>query len=264
MVTEATGLYLTLVTALGFVTLLLLMYAWSVWHAYRNRMAEHREQLSREIGLMETERSRIAADLHDELGSGLAAIGLFARQAAETCSHPALKKLIINLPEQQQKLREISFNLSPRILETHGLTMALKEMAEDMCHGARINLSFHGNADHNGADPSRTVHLYRVVREMLNNTVKHAHATRCTLTLARQDTQLMIVVEDNGHGFAADTLHMSSGSGLHNIRTRMELLNARWMLCQPHGGGTRYEITVPLISLTKRDGDSLQNKSAGG
>ncbi len=132
MDTQAKYIYQILIESLGFITVLLILLLTVLARHMQKKRRQYIEQVTREIEWIDRERSRISADLHDELGSGLSAVGLFLRQAMEKPSSQAINKALLYLQTQQQKLRDISHDLLPRTIETHGLIKALDELYEEV------------------------------------------------------------------------------------------------------------------------------------
>lgn len=246
MDTQTKGHYLTLIAALAFVTLLLALFIVATVKQLRNRLAAYRYQLIREVALIDRERSRVAADLHDELGSGLSAVGLLLRQANDALPSPILDKSLAQLQTQQQKLREIAYNLSPRILETHGLPMALKDLCEEIRAAGKIHVKESGLEYADRTDKASSIHLYRVVREILVNAIKHSKCTVILFAITREPSQLVIDIRDNGKGFNTDAEEkQASGMGLQNIRSRIGLLSASIDMHSVMGEGSSFLITLP-------------------
>jgi signal transduction histidine kinase len=244
---QTKGLYLTLITALIFVTLLLVLFIVSTVKHMRNRVATYRQQLLREVELIDRERSRVAADLHDELGSGLSAIGLLIRRANETAPTTLLDKSLSQLQLQQTKLREIAYGLSPRILETHGLPMALKDLTEEVRAAGRIQVKANGLENADCLDKPAATHLYRVIREILVNAIKHSGCSAIVLSITRQPGKLLITIKDNGKGFDIDAEEARArGLGLQNIRSRTGLLSAFIDIRSVSGQGCSYSLSVPV------------------
>jgi two-component system NarL family sensor kinase len=255
MDTQTNGIYLTLIASLVFLTVLLVLFIVSMLRHLRLRLKAVRQQLTREIELIDTERNRISADLHDELGSGLSAIGLLMRQAAEISGSPQLQKAQAHLETQQQKIKEISHDLVPRVLETHGLPVALNDLYEEIRSAGTLQLKVLGGLPVLDWQPAKTVHLYRVMRELLTNALKHARATQIIINIEPNKNNLQVTVSDNGIGF--DLSHQKqnrAGLGLQNLDSRIGLLDATLAISSAKGKGTACRITVPLRSIVRNYG----------
>jgi len=252
MDTQTRGIYLTLIASLIFLTLLLILFILSMLRYLRQRLDAYRQQVAREIELIDKERNRISADLHDELGSGLSAIGLLLRQAAESADSIQLQKATRQVQTQQEKIREISHDLLPRVLETHGLEIALTDLYEEIRTAGNIHLTVTGQIPFNTLFPEKTVHLYRIIRELLTNVLKHASATKITICFEQTKHHLKITIRDNGIGFDFNKQRRHpTGQGLQNLDSRIALLDAKMEFRSGLKKGTTCEIIVPLRAIMK-------------
>lgn len=211
----------------------------------RERMArlESEKQAAAARALLqgeERERQRVAAELHDGIGLLLSA----ARMRVDTAAPGGIEKASIILAEAATEVRRISHALMPGTLARLGLPDALSDLARALAPGGlHVDVHVHGINARLPA-PIETG-LYRMVQEILNNTVKHAQATRATIDLSREDDdRLSMVVSDNGRGFAP--LAAGSGHGLDHIRSRAALLGGNAHLHTAPGRGTQWEIDIPL------------------
>jgi len=198
MDTQTTGIYFTLITILAFLTLLLTLFIFSLLRHQKQRLKEYREQMRREVELIDRERERIAADLHDELGSGLAAIGLLLQQTSENNSSPLLEKAGVQLERQREKIKDITHNLIPRILESHGLTVALEDLFDEMRLAGNIRVSAMLLLNDASYQPAKTVHIYRIIREILTNAIRHAGATAVYIRCEQDEKKILLSIKDNG------------------------------------------------------------------
>lgn len=250
MDTQTTGIYLTLLASLVFLTLLLTLFIISVLRNMRRRLNEYKKQIGREIELIDRERERISADLHDELGSGLASVGLLLNQVAEHYGDPKLEKAGKHIRKQQQKIKEISYDLAPPILESRGLHFALTDLVEEIrSHGNFIVIS---NLQLNDQFllPAKSVHIYRIIREILTNTMKHANASQIHVHCEQDEKYVRLELSDNGDGFDTRQLQKPArGFGLQHIQSRIGLLNATMSLESITGKGTSYNIQIPMHSI---------------
>ncbi|MBV9988264.1 MAG: hypothetical protein JO301_11320 [Chitinophagaceae bacterium] len=256
MDTQSLSLYQLLITILVLVTALLLVFIGSAIRYLRIRIQYYRQQVAREIELIDQERSRISADLHDELGSGLSAVGLYMRQAAETFEPELMDKAINQLQIQRTKIRQISHDLVPQQLKTHGLLTALRELAEEMQVAGKPAIRLEGNMDGLAIRPPRAIHIYRIVRELVTNAVKHSGASIITIDLVRTPRFFCIEIRDNGRGFdSAAPAGDGNGMGLQNIQARVELLHAVIITVSKPDVGTSYTVRIPYESILPADGN---------
>jgi len=198
----------------------------------------------------EDERLRIRRDLHDELGPLLAAQGLklsAARQVIRTKPEQA-ESLVDEIIRQSRQtvadVRRLVHDLRPPVLDQLGLVEAIRDLART--HGGDPALEI--------STPPRglprlsaavEVHAYRIVLESWNNTVKHAHASRCRVQFLVEQNTLVISIEDDGIGMPKE---YRAGVGLRSVRARAEEIGGHLSVepAQPHG--TRITARLPLSS----------------
>ena len=195
----------------------------------------------------ESERNRLAKELHDGLGGLFTAIKLsldqIVRHTERIGEHDALQRSKDLVVKAGREIRRIAQNLMPLSLARFGLVAALEDMIEELNVQPRVNISF--QAFQIDVNPTSEIALaiYRIIQELLNNALKHAQATEVVVQLVQQDDELDIVVEDNGLGF--DTRNLKAGSGLANIQSRLHYLGGSIEIESALGKGTSFNITCP-------------------
>jgi two-component system, NarL family, sensor kinase len=190
----------------------------------------------------ETERTRIAKDLHDGLG------GLFStvKMYFSTLQHetPALKnnelfqksyKLVDTASEE---VRSIAHNMMPEVLMKLGLTNALKDLCDNISASKllQVSLAVHGMTKRLNA--TTEIMLFRIVQELLNNIIKHANATEAIIQFIRENERLSVVVEDNGRGFNTQEADEQNHSGIATIQSRVSYLNGKMSIDSQKNVGT--------------------------
>lgn len=197
------------------------------------------------LNTMEKERARIAADLHDDLGASLSAIKLQLQLLEVNNEQQAIIATSGKyIDEAVSKLKAVALSLMPRLLEKEGLCTAVNELVEMLINRTLVKVHFYCNINH--ADPALSLHIYRIVQEIITNVHKHARATEIEIDIRPVKQNIQVHIADNGIGFNK-TLTMNSGAGLglHNIRSRVDILNARLNLKTKPGSGTTYFIKIP-------------------
>lgn len=205
------------------------------------------EKLRTEIETLEKERKRMAADLHDDLGPSLLALKFQTSGLDLPDAHD--QEIMLKVHEQMdqllQKIREISSDLLPAALTRKGLTTAFQEFSQTISNtsGLSIELSL---AEMPALPPETTVHIFRVLQEIVHNTIKHAGASSLKVGWETQGNQFIINSADNGRGFNVDEISSRlKGLGLNNIVSRTEILGGKLYLDSAPGKGTRYRIVLP-------------------
>jgi signal transduction histidine kinase len=210
-------------------------------------VAFHIDKLTAQYNYLDKERKRIAADLHDDLGASLSTLKL--RLQLLKSFDPA-DALIVETCEQQidnmmQKLRHISFNIMPGVLQRQGLNEALDELTDMIAHSSKIKIEYRNSVA--SFEKSKSVHIYYIVREIINNIVKHSNANAASIHIDKIKNTIQLVIKDNGIGFDKDAvLKNGTGMGLHNISARADLLKARVYLTTGKNKGVDFLIRIPL------------------
>ena len=203
----------------------------------QQRLRQQQEVLAAILATQETERKRIAEALHNGLGQLLYATKLSLEGRAGVPG-PALQSLKL-LEEAIRATRTISFELTPGVLEDFGLQTALQELVKRIAPaGLPVRLHLVGLAYR--FPPPVEIGVYRTVQELLNNVMKHAHATEATVHVAHENGRLEVSVEDDGRGFEPAALagQPLAGIGLAGVRNRVALLGGRLAIHSRLGRGS--------------------------
>jgi hypothetical protein len=203
----------------------------------------------------EQEKSRIARELHDELGQALTALKIdvgWLRENIPAASEEAKKKfsaMQVLLDGTVAAARRISSDLRPLMLDDLGLTAAADWLAHNFTNrtGVPCELVIAGG-DLDLADPHATA-VFRVLQESLTNVAKHADATQVEATLERTGDEVILTVRDNGRGFAPEAPRKQGSFGLTGLRERAFLLGGDVRLESAPGQGTTVEMRIPVKDL---------------
>ncbi len=198
----------------------------------------------------EKERERMAADLHDEVGPLLSSMKMYLNSLVETKDNAKsiyiADQLQILIKESITAVREISNDLSPHILNNYGLAAAVRSAVETNLQFIAINLK--ENLENRRFSPNIEIIFYRIIRELLNNTIKHAGAKSIDISLFHTDEKMMLYYSDNGKGFDWHQVINSTrkGLGLMNILSRVKSMNGHYNIQTSPGKGFNFELTTPL------------------
>ncbi|UNO40375.1 histidine kinase [Streptomyces sp. MST-110588] len=189
---------------------------------------------------------RIERDLHDGAQARLVALGLSLATAeklmetdpdrARTLMREARSGAATSLTE----LRELVQGINPPVLSERGLIDAVRALALDSPLEATVSADAQLHLD-----PPIESAVYFGIAELLTNAVKHAHATRARISIARDDTGIVVEVEDDGRGGAG----LRAGGGLEGLCRRLAVFDGTVEITSPAGGPTRVEMMVPCESL---------------
>jgi signal transduction histidine kinase len=207
-----------------------------------------RDTLRRIVEGQETERARMARELHDQTGQALTSIllGLRAIEDADAGEiHSRVAGLRDLVTEALQDVRRLAVDLRPTTLDDFGVVTAIERLCGDVAQKSGISIDFHATRE--GRRMPREVEscVYRVVQEALTNVIKHADAAHVSVLLSPGDRDLTLLVEDDGAGF--EPAHVPSERlGLVGMRERVALVNGTLTVESAPGGGTTLRVTVPL------------------
>jgi signal transduction histidine kinase len=207
-----------------------------------------RQLLEASLQAQETERRRIAGDLHDDIGALLSATRLSLTQISRSAeSGTSVQQTKDILDEAIQNVRRISKELSPATLENFGLSLALHEFTDKLMRSSGRQIIFDFEGKESRFEPKIELMLYRVVQELVNNSLKHADAEHISVKLKHQSQSLELVVEDDGIGFDLETVQGPDiGLGLKNIHSRLSVVGGRVHIQSTPRGGTRTVAVVPV------------------
>lgn len=163
------------------------------------------------------ERERVAQELHDRLGGTLAALKMSLKQKVEVISKDEME--IVN--EAVREVRSISHNLSAGVAQQFGFNQAVELLVERMKKSTDLQFEISLHNDISKLGQSVGIELYRVVQELLANTLKHAEATEVSLQTNFNGVVFNLIYEDNGKGFEANSSNTTNGIGLFNVKQRV-------------------------------------------
>ena len=178
----------------------------------------------------EQERTRLAKDLHDGLGGMLSGIKYsFNTMKGNLIMTPennqAFERSMDMLDSSIQEMRRVAHNMMPEALVKFGLDTALKDFCNDINQSGALQVSYQSiGLENEMIEQTTAITIYRIVQELLNNTMKHAAAKKAIVQVTKSDDQLAITVEDDGTGFDTALLKKSRGIGWSNIQNRVEFL----------------------------------------
>lgn len=199
----------------------------------------------------EEERSRLAKDLHDGLGGLLSGVKFslsnMKNNLIVTPDNMAVFERSLDMIDTSiRELRRVAHNMMPEMLVNFGLDEALKEYCTSLNATKLIAVKYQSFGMETRLESSKEIIIYRIVQELLNNTLKHAAASEALVQLIKEEKRLSIVVEDNGKGFDPSILETSKGAGWTNIRSRVDYLQGRMDLNSEAGKGTTITIEINL------------------
>lgn len=209
------------------------------------------------IKMQEDERKRVAREIHDGPAQDLANVVLKAEICERLFDVNRMDELRVELQELKSavkesltEIRKIIHNLRPMVLDDLGLVPAVKRLIEEAQEQSGIEIQFSLIGSESRLDSAIEIAVFRVVQEAINNTRKHANASRAQVKLEFLTDRVSAVIEDNGDGFDMGQLNQTLAGGdhfgLYGMRERVELLGGTFRIRSKKGEGTRVSVMIPL------------------
>jgi signal transduction histidine kinase len=221
---------------------------------FQQAQIDHQKELLRAvIDSQEAERKRIGQDLHDDVGttvSGLRLLIEMFKPGNDVKNHEDFTQSTKTIIDKVVKdVRNISHNLSPSTLRYYGLAAAINEHCTIINQSGKLEIALANNAEQTLEKlPLQTsTALYRVLEELLNNTIKHSGASKANINLDMENNNLHIDYADNGKGLTADVESVKKGMGMQNIESRLLNINATYTLTPYSGKGFSIKIECPIV-----------------
>jgi signal transduction histidine kinase len=236
-----------LITSVALATIIF-YFAISIIRNQRKMLQLQRMSILAEINAIEKERTRMAQDLHDELGPTMTVVK-FEVDSAEAKTEEdreLLQKASGQLNDAVSKIREIARNMMPSSLTRKGLEAALQEIVSQTNELTPLHVSFSYEVP-SKIDEERSINIYRILQEVIQNAVKYSQAELMIIKVKEEKGMLVILCEDNGIGFDYDSkIESGEGLGLRNFRSRTDLMKGRLQVASQKGKGTQYIFEIPL------------------
>lgn len=230
-----------------FLTLVAMAIAGLFYAAYSYRLKNLLE--------IERVRTRIATDLHDDIGSNLSLIAMVSevakQQAAQNSAQIDESLSLVSRTSRQSvdAMSDIVWAVNPRRDHLHDLTERMQRFASDTFAAKDINFEFHYPEEKQNTKLGTEIRkqVYLIFKESINNIVKHSECSEAEITLNLAQGELWLNIRDNGKGFETD--HQSNGyggNGLQSMRERAESLGGKLEMEAPKQGGTIVKLKIPL------------------
>jgi PAS domain S-box-containing protein len=219
----------------------------------------------------ETERRRIARELHDEFGQALTGMKLdlswfrakISRLVPATAGKPLLKKvqdLSSSVDVLINAIRETATSLRPSILDDLGLIAALEWLVKEFRTRTAIacTLDLVGDVSRVQMTAESSTSLFRIVQELFTNVTRHAQASAVHLRLSEEEEHLVLEFTDNGTGIMPHQITQARSLGLRGMEERTALLGGSFAIDGAPGVGTTVRITLPISSLVESAGEEVR------
>ena len=201
----------------------------------------------------EQERTRLAKDLHDGLGGMLSGIKFSLNTMKGNLimtseNNQAFERSMDMLDSSIKEMRRVAHNMMPESLVKFGLDTALKDFCNEINKTGALNVSYQSlGLENEIIEQTTAITIYRIVQELINNTMKHAAAKTAIVQVTKSNDHLAVTVEDDGKGFDTTILYQSKGIGWSNIKNRVEFLKGTLDVQSEKDKGTSVHIELNIV-----------------
>ncbi len=218
---------------------------------HKNDLQHKEELLISNIQSVEEERRRIAKDIHDELGAIFSTLFITINQLKTTDPQNAG---IINTGKELintgiKSVRRIAHSIIPDELELFGLNIALENYLHPLKTSFTIN--YNNTLEKGSLSSNEEIALYRIIQELVSNTLKHAVASAISILLDKINEEVVVNYNDNGNGYDHGSALKKEGLGSKNIESRIIAMNAAMNIITSPGNGFSCVIRIPLPKKLK-------------
>ena len=206
------------------------------------KAAHERRLIQAQLDIQEHTFNKISEEIHDNIGQKLSLVRLQlnALQSAQLEEKIAVTDALLETAISE--LRSLSHNLNSNYIRDVGLEEALRQLLQYIERTGLCKVEFQPDNEWK-LDEERSVVLYRIIQELIQNTIKHAHASLISLAMFAEGKQLFIKLKDNGCGF--DTSLTGKGIGLENVFSRARIIEANVQISSSPNSGTTISIQLP-------------------
>ena len=204
------------------------------------------------ITAQEEERKRLARELHDDLNQRIALMSIELEQLGQIASNVGggfntrLEKLQRRAQEISTDIHRMSYELHPSKLDHLGLVPALRSFCRELSISRGLHVDFTYDGFPADLSPEKTLCIFRVAQEALQNAAKHSGALRVNIHLAKTAVSIELEVSDSGCGFEINSKEATGGLGFTSIRERVRAVEGRIQISSSPGKGTRISVSIPL------------------
>ncbi|RNC88398.1 MAG: sensor histidine kinase [Winogradskyella sp.] len=209
------------------------------------KIAHQEKILQTSISIQETERKRIAQDLHDAISSKLNIISLstnvlLSDKETNQKQRATLNQILDITSTTLDSSRKIAHDLLPPILDKFGLKAALEELFEEFSRNTDLIIAH--ELEELKLTRTSELHVFRIFQELINNSIRHGKASELNIKSENNSGEFKIIYEDNGKGFNVNLVKEKPGIGLQNIKSRVKILNGELIIESTLNDGSRFII----------------------
>ncbi|MBI5021971.1 MAG: PAS domain S-box protein [Ignavibacteriales bacterium] len=221
----------------------------------RDELSNSREQMRqlaiRLQSIREEESTRIAREIHDELGQTLTAMKIDIKWLEKQIpmeqkpSHNKIESILNLLDSTIQTVRKISTELRPGVLEL-GLLPAIRWQIKEFQTRTGTQCNFSENVADISFSEEQSINLFRMFQEILTNIIRHANATSVSINLSRDEKNFIMIVQDNGKGITKEEVHNTKSLGILGMHERATIIRGDLDIHNIQGEGTKIVVKVPI------------------
>ena len=188
-----------------------------------------KDLLEATLEVQEKERKRIAQDLHDDISSTLNVVSLnchlLTLENLEKEKEAEIINTIVTLSSNVlENSRRIAHNLFPPVFDKFGLNAGIEELCKEFNTVGNVTVSYRSDVIFSNADTERHMHIFRILQELINNSIRHGKATKVDIQFDAAGNRTRCVYSDNGKGFDTESPEHKKGLGIKNIQSRINFL----------------------------------------
>lgn len=211
------------------------------------QLEHQRNLLKAVIQTQEKERGRIAQDLHDDISSGLNVVSLNCHMlktpGLTTTEQNQIGDTILNLTSKVlENSRRIAHDLMPPIIEKFGIRAGIEELVEELNATKKVRVIYKNDFDLNSINAEKHLHLFRIIQELINNSMRHGKAGEINIELTETGSKKIFLYTDNGKGFDVESKQSQKGLGMKNIESRVAFIAGSYEITSEIGKGTQVVI----------------------
>ncbi len=254
MLTQEEEIYLAILIAVSFLSLILIFFMINLMYNQRRIRKLQKTLISAEIITLENERRRFSQDLHDDIGPNLSALLLYVNVLEPTDEEGIeIKQKVEDILKMTLvQVRTISKNIIPKYIQEQGLQVSLETMVGNFNQALNGRTKIKLDIDSVPAklDEFGMLNIYRIIQEAITNAIKHGECTEIRVHISQNGNKASVVISDNGKGFEYTTGMISKsgvGIGLKNIQNRVIFLGGQLNIYSQKGKGTQIVAEIPVL-----------------
>lgn len=248
---QESQIYIAIIVAVVVIGITVCYFFYSIIRQHKKVLDLERDNAAAQVTLLEKDRERIAVDLHDDLAPMLVAVRMrvnsfdLEKQDDKDC----LSQTNNIIDDIAKRMRTISYDLMPATLKDKGLEVCVREFVNHISQRNDLHIRFDPPAQKLKLSEKQTIHTYRIIQEIVHNTIKHAKAKELFISLAKEDGLVVLTSKDDGTGFDLEQQRKDGkGLGLKSLYNRANLMHAEVSVKSGWQKGTGITIKIPVTN----------------